>query len=136
MNEKIICFALGLASEDVEKGKASLSAVNQEEYALEVMAVTDAMLAMKVGDALEQAAEGLKEAGQKELPPGLFPCRVVVVATPDRERVFQIMRSFKAVLPDPQDLIFAVVTETALDWTFGAYIGHLMQEHEEMKTRK
>jgi hypothetical protein len=46
------------------------------------------------------------------------------------------MRSFKAVLPDPQDIIFAVVTQTALTWTFEEYIEHLGNEHEYMKTRK
>ena len=45
------------------------------------------------------------------------------------------MRFFKAVLPDPQSLIFAVATETALDWTFRDYATHLAQEHEEMKSR-
>jgi hypothetical protein len=58
-----------------------------------------------------------------------------MVNTQERQQVLQVMRSFKAVLPDPQEMIFAVITDTARTWTFGDYIGHLGMEHEYMKTR-
>ncbi len=135
MKEEIICFALGLSPEDIEKGKASLYSLNQGAYLLEVIPVSDSMLPMIVADGLERATAGTRQFGEKALPPGLVPCRVMVVDTREREQVVQIMRGFKAVLSDPQDLIFAVITETVLSWTFGEYIGHLLQEHEHMKTR-
>jgi hypothetical protein len=61
---------------------------------------------------------------------------VVMVNAMEREQVLHVMRSFKAVLPDPQHMIFAIITDTALTWTFGEYIEHLAMEHEYMKTRK
>jgi hypothetical protein len=135
MMDKILCFALGLSPEEIEKGRTSLYGLNKEAYLLEVIPVTDAMLAMTVADALDSAPALSGSGGEKILPPGLFPYRVVVVAAQEREQVISILRAFKAVLPDPQDLIFAVITETALGWTFGEYISHLAREHESMKTR-
>lgn len=139
--KKIICFSVGLSEEDIEKGKASFYEMNNEAPTLENIAITDTMLSSKVGDVLDSMTDGLgpTNAGKQKgssLSAGFYKYRVVIVLTSERERVLQIMRSFKAVLPDPQNIIFAVVTETALTWTFEEYIRHLGQEHEYMKTRK
>lgn len=139
--EKIICFSLGLSEEDIEKGKVSFNELNKEAPPLEVIAITEPMLSSKVGDVLESmTGDSMPTSAGKQqssdLSPGLYKYRVVIVLTSERERVLQVMRSFKAVLPDPQNLIFAVVTQTALTWTFEEYIGHLGNEHEYMKTRK
>lgn len=141
MKEKIICFSVGLSEEDIEKGKASFFELNKEAPPLEVFALNKSMLFSKVGDVLDSLTEDLKSTDtpkqqSSDLSPGLYKYRVVIVLTSERERVLQVMRSFKAVLPDPQNLIFAVVTQTALTWTFEEYIGHLGNEHEYMKTRK
>jgi len=60
--------------------------------------------------------------------------RAVVIQAEAKEQVIQMMRSFKGVLPDPQDLVFAMITETARTWTFQDYFEHLAKEHEYMKT--
>ena len=139
--EKIICFSLGLSEEDIEKGKASFYELNNEAPPLEVIALTESMLSSKVGDVLDSMTDGSGSNSNgklqwSDLSPGRYKYRLVIVLTSERERVLQIMRSFKAVLPDPQDIIFAVVTQTALTWTFEEYIKHLGNEHEYMKTRK
>ncbi|PKN51773.1 MAG: hypothetical protein CVU55_10010 [Deltaproteobacteria bacterium HGW-Deltaproteobacteria-13] len=141
MKEKIICFSLGLSDEDIEKGKASFYGLNKEAEKLEVFAINKSMLTLKVGDALASviADSGVSIADKhKDRDNSLWPdrYRVVVVLAQEREQVFQVMRSFKAVLSDPQNIIFAVITETALSWTFEEYAGHLHAEHESMKTRK
>ncbi|HNV57646.1 MAG TPA: DUF3783 domain-containing protein [Smithellaceae bacterium] len=134
MQEKIICFSLGLSSGDVERGRVSFNESCAAEGELVVVPVTGAMLERSVGDALERVISGSAPDGSNPVLPDL-PYRVVVVAALEREQVFSVMRSFKAVLPDPQSLIFAVITETALGWTFRDYAIHLAQEHEEMKAR-
>ena len=140
--ERMICFALGLSEEDIEKGKASFHGLYGEIPKLDVIAVTEDRMAEAVGEMLDSAiadslpdsaAEG--QGSKKAILPGRSPYRVVVVNTMEREQVLQVMRSFKAVLPDPQDMIFAVITDTARTWTFGEYVGHLAKEHEYMKAR-
>lgn len=127
----------------IEKGRNSFHAVNKGTSELEVMAMPQAMLKAKVGDALlSMMADGelksteKQEADEKSTSADLCKYRIVIVHAQEREQVLQVMRSFKAVLPDPQNIIFAVITETALNWTFDEYIGHLGEEHEYMKTRK
>jgi len=138
---KIICFSLGLSEEDIEKGRASFYELNKEAPPLEVIAITESMLSSKVTDVLDCMTEdpGLirsKNRQVSDLSTSLYKYCVVIVLTLEREQVLQIMRSFKAVLPDPQNIIFAVVTQMALTWTFEEYIGHLGKEHEYMKARK
>ena len=140
MTEKILCFTAGLSDGDIAKGKASCQDMNGETHLLEMYPVTEDMLAQQVGEALygvivnAGAGRGEKPPGAKTaLPADRCKYRVVIAATPEREQVLRIMRSFKAVLHDPQGIIFAVVTETALSWTFSDYIGHLGEEHESMK---
>jgi hypothetical protein len=60
--------------------------------------------------------------------------RAMLIDTDDQRQVLQIMRSFKKVLPHPQDMIFAMITPTARNWTFQKYFDHLVQEHEHFKT--
>ena len=142
--EKIICFALGLSLEDVEKGRVSFCEAHQEKIELDVIPLTEDMMTVRVGEILERATAGgpgpnrvkEKQGEGSDSSPVQSKYRVVMVNTMERERVLRVMRSFKAVLPDPQNLIFAIITDTALTWTFGEYIEHLAMEHEYMKTRK
>lgn len=135
MRKKIICFSLGLSPGDVERGRLSFNDSCGVECELVMVPVTGAMLDRHVGDALDGVISGSGPDGSSPLLPDQFPYRVVVVAALEREQVFSVMRSFKAVLPDPQGLIFAVITETALGWTFRDYAIHLAQEQEEMRSR-
>lgn len=143
MQQRIICFSLGLSEEDVEKGRASFYSLNQEAPALEMIAISKSMLGLPVREVLANVfddsglnADGGRKEAEDQISPELYKYRVVVVLAEEREQVLQIMRSFKAVLPDPQNIIFAVITETALTWTFGDYIGHLGAEHDYMKNRR
>ena len=142
--EKIICFSMRLSREDIEKGRVSFCEAHPEKIELEVIPLTKDMMALPVGEILERATAGGMEpcspkekqnaGGDSVILQGKY--RVVMVNTMEREQVLRVMRGFKAVLPDPQDMIFAVITDTALTWTFDEYIGHLASEHEYMKTRK
>ena len=60
--------------------------------------------------------------------------RVVIIQSFIKEHVFAIMRGLKNVCSRPNDIIFAMVTETALEWTLDEYLVHLKDEHEYMKT--
>lgn len=140
---KIICFSVGLSGEDIEQGKASFDALDREAPAPEVIAVTKPMLGLPVRevlgcmiDGLALNLDGVRKDSKVKLSPPACKYRVVIVHTQERELVLQVMRSFKAVLPDPQNIIFAVITETALNWTFEDYIGHLGEEHKYMKNRR
>jgi len=143
VQERIIGFSLGLSADDIEKGKNSFSGFHPDGPALAVIALGPSMLRMKVSDAMVSVMADIA-ANRPEEPAGdinalsadACPYRVVIVFAQEREQVLQVMRSFKAVLPDPQNIIFAVITQTALNWTFEDYIGHLNAEHEQMKTRQ
>lgn len=137
--EKIICFSFGLSEEEIEKGKASFCRLNRQALPLEVNVITRNMLGVKVIDVLDGTISVDGRSGFAWQDPtcasGSYKYPVVIILATEREQVFQVMRGFKAVLPDPQNIIFAVVTETALNWTFGEYIEHLGAEHEYMQTR-
>lgn len=137
MTEKIICFSRGLPVDEIEKGKRSFQERNQDAPVLDVITVTDSMLDSRVGDVLEGVLAGslndrVVMPPKEKKPSSAIPdrYRIVTVFCMEQEQVLQVMRSFKAVLPDPQNLIFAVITPTALTWTFGYYIEHLAEEHE------
>jgi len=141
MKERIICFTVGLSGEDRAKGISSFGAVDEGMHALEVIAVTPTLLDANVGATLASVMAGsapdnavASQAEEKALFPESSNYRVVIVHAPKREQVLQVMRSFKAVLPDPQDMIFAVITDMARTWTFEEYFRHLANEHEYMKT--
>lgn len=141
--DKIICFSVGLSAQDIEQGRASFEGMNTQVPTPEVIAVTQPLLGLRVGEVLDCIIErsgwnpdgGWKDSEIKRSPDA-GNNRVVIVHTQERELVLQVMRSFKAVLPDPQNIIFAVITETALNWTFKDYIGHLGKEHESMQNRR
>jgi hypothetical protein len=140
---RTICFSVGLSEQDIEQGKASFNGMNRDVPTPEMIVVTQPMLGLPVGKVLDCIIEGsgwntdgVRKDSEIKLSPEACKYRVVIVHTQERELVLQVMRSFKAVLPDPQNIIFAVITETALNWTFENYIGHLGEEHEYMKNRR
>lgn len=143
MTDKIICFSFGLSEQDIEKGKTSFYSLNKEAPELGVIAVHKNMLGLPVGVVLGSMLFGsglntTEEQNNSEinLAPDVYQYRVVIVHTELHAMVLQVMRSFKAVLSDPQNIIFAVITETAMNWTFEDYLVHLGEEHEYMKNRR
>jgi hypothetical protein len=140
MEEKIICLSWGLSRQDIEKGTESFGRMHPEMPRPEVTAVAGAILEMPVGEVLGEVltGQGLEKDEDASAVETDLPClagsyKTVIVYAREREQVFAVMRSFKAVLPDAQDMIFAVVTPTALEWTFRDYIMHLACEHDQMK---
>lgn len=140
MKENMICFTLGLSFEDIQKGQAAYDALDQDKPELSIVALTDAMLSAPVGETLDRLEANPETTGVSPKDPSgrsplinPHPYRVVMVNTPEREQVLRVMRSFKAVLPEPRNLIFAVITDTARTWTFSDYIGHLAEEHQSFQ---
>ncbi|HET57934.1 MAG TPA: DUF3783 domain-containing protein [Deltaproteobacteria bacterium] len=136
MNERIICFTYGLSDGEIEQGKAAFHGREEDRSTLKVIPISETMLALNVGETVEKIVanpESLKD-GEATSSRGSDRYRVVVIGSPDRDRVLQVMRSFKSVLADSRNVIFAMLTETAATWTFGEYIEHLGMEHEYMKT--
>lgn len=76
MQEKIICFSLGLSPGDVERGRASFNESCGAEGELVVVPVTGDMLGRNVGDALERVISGSEPDGSNPVLPGQFPCRI------------------------------------------------------------
>jgi hypothetical protein len=141
MHESIICFSLGLSQKDIEAGEAAFRAMDPYAKKLEVTPVTGDLLATTVGDAVDGRLETFRKkgpsdaaAGSKGAEASLGDLRALVIEGAEKDQVIKIMRGFKSVLPSPQDLIFAMVTQTARTWTFQDYFKHLAKEHEYMKT--
>jgi hypothetical protein len=140
--EKILCLSFGLSADDIQKGKESFRNSCPDPPELELIRVDETMMDIRVGELLEKIERGWKPASDASVRKGSDTAalgaqgyRVMMVNTHKHEMVLQMMRSFKAVLSDPRDLIFAVITETARGWTFKEYLGHLVAEHESMKRR-
>ncbi|MDC7235030.1 MAG: DUF3783 domain-containing protein [Spirochaetales bacterium] len=100
------------------------------EYSTSFAPMTDEMRDMKMEPLLESLFEG-KAPGGNPLREGH---RVVIMAVSSQQRAVTIMRAVKSVSPDPHDIVFAMVTQTALGWTLQHYIDHVSEEHEYMKT--
>ena len=134
--ETLLCFTAGVSAQDIEKATQVFNEADSGTVALHAVAVSPSLLGMPVGTALEGLRAGIKPPDFDVSVPGPGECRVVLVDTASRDRIISVMRSFKAVLKEPGNLIFAVITETARNWTFEDYFSHLIAEHEFMKNRK
>ena len=62
--------------------------------------------------------------------------KAVILGVGSKERAVEIMSRIKAGLAGSgeQDMIFAMITEKALTWTFRYYLEHLAEEHAFMKS--
>ncbi|OQY35236.1 MAG: hypothetical protein B6241_01695 [Spirochaetaceae bacterium 4572_59] len=125
-----LCILKGFSKEIADSAMSSLSEISGEETKTSFAPMTDSMQNRKVEDVLEDLFKGIPGEG-KALTEGK---RVVFMAVHSKERAVAIMRSVKSVSVNPHEIIFAMVTETALKWTVGHYIDHLAEEHEYMKT--
>lgn len=136
---KIVCFTLGLSDKDREKGKTMFRDLTHGAQALDAVVITEDLLAARVGEMVDGGGPGTNTAegqstGKEIVSREHHTHRAVIINTVDRRQVLEIMKSFKAVLHNPRDVIFAMVTDIARTWTFGEYIEHLEKEHEYMKT--
>jgi len=133
MKLKTICLTLGFSEQDIIIGRKAFYKPNPHAKRLKIFPVGDDLLDKVVGDTLQAAVDGSRKAG--DLPVDSDPAfRVMLIDSRDRNQVIKIMRSFKKVLSEPENMIFAMMTDTAKGWTFRFYFDHLSQEHEFMKT--
>lgn len=144
----IICLVRGidqgLAVRAAEASREALDLAGFLDSSLYIRPLDDGKLTHVVGEVAETIIDELESANtaapspmvwdDEELEVGAGGPRVVLILTSDRQRLFKVMRGFKSVVDQPQDVIFAMITETAATWTVSHYFSHLSEEHEYMKT--
>ncbi|MBN2628028.1 MAG: DUF3783 domain-containing protein [Spirochaetales bacterium] len=119
----------GFSPEEIEKGKATLAARQIDLTELLFIPVSEAMMNERMEELLNRLE--IDPAVKGEAAPGL---KTVIMATGSQEKALQVMRAIKAVLADPAEPAFAMVTQTSLTWTLGYYMDHVHKEHDYMKT--
>jgi len=135
MRFKTLCFTWGLPNKDIESCHLALLEMSPGDIQLDLIPITQAILPRIVRDVIDQYGPTPVAQGDHE-PLAKGACRVVLMHTENREEIMQIMKSFKSVLARPNDLIFAMITDTALGWTFQYYLDHVVEEHEYMKNHR
>ena len=134
-----LCLFRGFSQDQIGKGleaaAVQLAAAQYTDTEIFSRSITDDLLDTNVGEHIENLFNtDLSDQTGIENPEDSASSRGVLILTPDRQRLFKIMRGIKSVSENPQDIIFASVTESALTWTFRHYFSHLSAEHEYMKT--
>lgn len=133
-----LCLFRGFTSDQISAGLAAAAAAMHEngyaDTSLLHTVITDNLLDARVGDYIEGLLRSDFSEPDTNGNPESASARAVLILTSNRQRLFKIMRAIKSVSDNPQDIIFASVTETALTWTFRDYFSHLSAEHEYMKT--
>jgi hypothetical protein len=138
---KTFCLITGISPDKIEKGLISAEKHMQKDTAqMEVYLqfIGHSMLSSRVSEITESFWRDPQdpETALTELPEDLLrrQGRVVIIQSFIKEHVFAIMRGIKSASSRPQDIIFAMVTDTAASWTLEEYLKHLKTEHEYMKT--
>ncbi len=124
-----LCLFRGFTKDQAGQALQGLSAEGGE-FKTSFAPMTENMRDMKMKDILETMFGGNSPGGD----PLREGHRVVIMAAASKQRAVSIMRNVKAVSENPQDIVFAMITETALKWTLQEYIDHVSEEHEYMKT--
>jgi len=130
-------FSQNQIAKSLETASAQLTAANYTDTAIFSRTIPDTLLDTKVGEHIEALFNSdlsQKIKPEEENSGDSASSRGVLILTSDKQCLFKIMRGIKSVSENPQDIIFASVTETALTWTFRHYFSHLSEEHEYMKT--
>jgi hypothetical protein len=137
---KTLCLINGITPEKVRAGLEHASSHLPEhtpKLSVYVEFMNSSLLNQEIGQILEQFWKQpvpLETTLSQSVHP-LTPRRgrVVIIQSFIKEHVFAIMRGIKSVCSRPNDIIFAMVTETAVTWTLDQYLVHLKDEHEYMK---
>lgn len=124
-----ICLLRGFNKEQALQALEIISAEGGD-YKTSFAPMTDVMTTMKMETLIESLFEGNAPGGN----PLREGHRVVIMAVADKQRAITIMRALKSISTDPKDIVFAMVTQTSLQWTLQEYIDHISEEHEYMKT--
>jgi hypothetical protein len=137
---KTLCLVNGIAPEKIRLGlEYAEKHLPQEAPKLSVYVqyMQHSLLDQTVGQILEQFWKKPVplESALTALPENLLHRRgrTVIIQSFLKEHVFIIMRGIKSSCPRPNDIIFAMVTETALGWKLDDYLVHLKEEHNYMK---
>ena len=135
MRLKTLCFTWGLPNKDIESCHQAFLEMSPGDIQLGLIPINQAILPRIVRDVIDQY--GAAPAAQIDHEPlAKGACRIVLMHTGERGEIMQIIKSFKSVLAKPNDLIFAMITDTALGWTFQYYLDHVAEEHEYMKSHR
>lgn len=124
-----LCVFKGFSKDEASKGLDAL-AVLPGKGKTGFAPLTEGMMDRRVEEVLENLFKGNAGEG-KALTEGQ---RIVFLAVYSKERAVAIMRAVKSVSENPKEIIFAMITETALQWTIREYMAHVTEEHEYMKT--
>jgi len=124
-----ICLFRGFTKDQAGEAMGILSQAGGE-YKTSFAPMTEEMTNLNMEALIDSLFQG-NFPGGKALTEGQ---RVVLMAVQSKERAVAVMRSIKSISEDPQDIVFAMITKTALTWTLKEYIEHISQEHEYMKT--
>lgn len=131
-HSQILCFTWGLSKADMQQCQHAFGRMEPNALPLKLVSLQPKMLLLVVRDVIRQ----MQVQPADDLPADLRPLRAVFVHTGDSAVVLKIIKSFKSVLPVPREVIFVMITETALDWTFRYYLDHVAEEHEYMKSHR
>ncbi len=138
---KTLCLVSGISPDKIEKGLASAEKHIQSdtaELSVFVEFITESMLDVSVRNVTENFWRNPKTLEESLIltPPDLLHRRgrFVIIQSFIRDHVFAIMRGIKSASSRPGDIIFAMLTDTAANWTVQEYLDHLKEEHEYMKT--
>ena len=135
MRFKTLCFTWGLSTDDLQSCRQAFSEMSPGDIQLCLVPISQEILPRIVREVIdEHGTKPMAQEGNKPYASEAF--RMVLMHTKERGEILQIMRSFKSVLSNPGDLIFAMITETAQDWTFQYYLDHVAEEHEYMKSHR
>ena len=129
IRQQEICLFRGFTKDQAGEALGILSQAGGE-YKTSFAPMTEEMTDQNMESLINTLFEG-RYPGGKALTEGQ---RVVLMAVQSKERAVTVMRSVKSISENPQDIVFAMVTQTALGWTLGEYIDHISKEHEYMKT--
>ena len=127
-----LCFIWGLSKADMQQCQQAFGRMGSKTMSLKLVPLQPKMLLWVVRDAIER----MHVQPADDLPADVRPGRAVFIHTGDSSVALKIVKSFKSVLPVPSEVIFAMITKTALNWTFRYYLDHVTEEHEYMKSHR
>ncbi len=128
---KDIVLLAGFAGQEARQALAALAAAGHDTSNLTAAPLTDGALDKATRDCLTETQEGRMLPGK---PITTGDRAVLMMTGHDKARAVALMQAFRSVAPADADTVFAMVTETALDWTIAYYMDHVRKEHEYMKT--
>jgi len=132
-----LCLFRGFSEQQITAAIAAayefVTAAGFSETAIYSDTIPDSLLDTNVGEHIETLIRNEIPRSRSNSDDS-SSARAVLILTNNKQRLFKIMRGMKSVSEEPNDIIFASITETALTWTFRSYFSHLSAEHEYMKT--